>query len=1111
MKLNLSVIFFLFRKRFLMSIMRLLLFLCCTLSFALKSNDALSQNIKVEKDLILTVDEVFKLIMNQTDYNFFYEKGMFNDFPLVNVKKGVINVNDLLKKSLSKRNMDIIVTENNSILIQENPSPVIEKEQQFQITGIIVDTNGLPLAGTNILEKGTLNGTQSDFDGKFSIQVKDNNAILVVSYIGFVTQEITLNNRTELTITLKENASNLDEVIVTGYGSKSRRNMTDSAVRFDALDMEDVPTPNLINTLVGKAAGIQINQLGGKVEGTIGIRIRGQASISAGNNPLYVLDGIPLINTNESTSRAPTNPLLTLSPNEIESIDVLKDASAAAIYGARGANGVVIITTKKGKEGKTSVSLNFSSGISEATNTLDFLNAAQYVELLTEAAENVGRLEAAEARFDGFANGTDWRNGEVDTDWGSLGFRTGHVRDVDFSVSGGTAKTNYFFSGAYNQTDGIIVANALERISVRSNISHTLFDKLKVGVNLNFSRVDIDKVDRDNSFTNPVFNGMQPPIAPVYDDSGQTIGRPFFPSLPHALVNTSQKSRIKRLIGKVYGEYEIVPSLKLNSSVSYDNFTSYENRWEGTLSAFDRTNGEVRVTNSDTENFLFSNYANFNKVFNYKHHLDVVAGTEYNFVRRTYTSVTGTQFPSDDFRVIGAAAEVTSGDGDISDYSFVSYFARASYTFNSKYLFKASIRRDGSSRFGSNKRFGTFPSLSAGWIISEEPFLKDSETLSFLKIRSSWGKVGNAEIGNFASRNLFEGESYVGNSGLAPSQAGNNNLTWESSSQTEIALEYGLFNNRITGDIAYYIKDTDGLLFEEPIIPSVGDPNGSGITRNIGRLTSNGIEFSVQTNNIQKNDFSWTTNFNVSFNENEIKELPNGEDVITGNNILREGEAVNSFYVLEYAGVNPENGDALWYTNTENPDGTLSKETTNNPGEASRIIAGNPNPEWIAGLTNTIRFKGIDFSTTFNGEWGASLYDSGARFHGASGSFSYYNQTTDQLRRWQNPGDITDVPQARLSGFVGIAHSTRFLDTGNFVRLRNVTLGYTFPKSVTSKIGMNTLRVYFSGHNLLTFTNHRGIDVESRLTTTINSSSFSNTFFSAPLAKTYSMGVNINF
>lgn len=980
--------------------------------------------------------------------------------------------------------------------------------QEKTISGTVTDDSG-PLPGVSVLIKGTIKGTDTDFDGKYSISANVGD-VLIFTYVGMTTREIKVSTSNTIDVILSS-SNVLDEVVVVGYGTQSKRKLTDNIAQVKAEDIAGVPTPSVMNSLAGKATGVQISQTNGKVEGGLNFRIRGQSSISAGTDPLYVLDGIPLINSDESNNGSPTNPLLTLSPNEIESIDILKDASSAAIYGSRGANGVVIITTKKGKEGKAIFSLNLSNGISEPANTREWLNSSEYIELFTEAAVNGNAYggwpsgaDYAEARFDRYSNGT-WREGNVDTVWEDYAFQDGHTRDADFSMSGGDAKTSYFFSGAFNDTEGIIRGNELERITARTNVSHKLTDKFKAGMNLSFSRTEIDRIANDNAFVTPLQAIALAPISPAFVDGEPFAGTTYANFLledKHAYYNTI----IRRVTGKVYGEYQIIPSLKFNSDFAYDLYTQSEDSFTGRLAPFQSTNGEAYASNVTTENYIVSNYATFDKTFNDIHDLNVVAGTELNKSKRRFNSVTGIQFPTDDFQTINSAAEITAGEGSFTAYSFVSYFARATYALKDKYLFKASIRRDGSSRFGKDVRFGTFSALSAGWILSEEEFLSNSETISFLKLRGSWGEVGNAEIGNFAALGLFGGVSYNQKPGITPVQAGNDQLTWESSAQTDVGLEYGLFNNRITGDIAYYIKDTDNVLFSQPLPGSSGNPNDVGITKNIGRLKSKGIEFSLQTKNIQTDDLTWTTSFNIGQNDNEIKSLPNGNDIITGRNILREGVPVNAFYLLEYAGVDPDNGDALYYTNTDNGNGVLDRSTTNDSGEASRIIAGNPFAEWIGGLTNTVIYKDFDFSFTFQGEWGASIYNGGGIYQSANADW-FDNQSRDQLNRWQNPGDITDVPQARLGWGNGTAHSTRWLQDGDFIRLKNLTLGYSLPNNAIDKMGLSKVRIYFSGFNLLTFTDYDGYDPESRS----DAGGIGQTFYSAPAAKTYSIGVNLSF
>lgn len=976
--------------------------------------------------------------------------------------------------------------------------------QEKTVTGTVTDNEGLPLPGVNILVQGTAIGTLTDLDGNYSLQVSDG-AVLLFSYIGFVTVEHPVAGESVIDVVLQEDAASLDEVVVVGYGTQSRRKTTDNVASLSSEQISEVPTPSLQNALSGKAAGVQVSQTNGKVEGGVNIRIRGVSSIGAGSEPLYVLDGVPLINANESNNGAPTNPLLSLSPSEIESIDILKDASAAAVYGSRGANGVIIITTKKGKNQKASFAVNFSQGVSKPTNKRDWLNADEYVELLTEAAVNTYGPEAGveyiESEFDWISNGTDWRNRQVDVDWQDLAFQTGETRDADVSMSGGDERTNYFFSTSYNDTKGIVTGNELDRLTARVNVSHRLTDRFNAGINMSFSRTNIDRIANDNAFVNPLQAVAQAPISPAYLENGDpnpnTVYANFLLHDKHSFYNTV----VRRLTGRAFAEYYFLPSLKFNTDFGYDLFYQTEDTFSGRLAPFQSTNGEAYASSVGTESYISSNYFTYSEAFNEVHDLEVVAGMEFNNTARRFQSVTGIEFPTDDFQTIGSAAEITAGNGSESAYSFLSYFARATYSFQDKYLLKASIRHDGSSRFGSEEQFGTFSALSAGWILSEEDFLLDWNSLSFLKLRASWGETGNAQIGNFAWRGLFGGVAYNQRPGLAPTQAENPLLTWESVEQLNLGLDYGFFNNRISGGIDYYIKESDGLIFN---VPLPGTSGQSSITRNIGLMENRGIEFVLNTENIQKEDFTWSTSFNISQNKNEVKTLPNeGADIITGQNILREGEPISAFYLIEYAGVDPDNGDALYYLNGE--DG--GRETTNDPNAANRIVAGKPFSEYIAGLTNTVYYKGIDFSFTFQGEWGASIYNAAGPYQSANGDY-YDNQTADQLNRWQQPGDITDVPQARWFGGNGTANSTRYLQEADFIRLRNLTLGYSFPSSITDSFGLSRFRVYFTGFNLLTITDYDGYDPES---TSDAGQGSGVAFYSSPAASTLSLGVNINF
>nr|WP_199002320.1 TonB-dependent receptor [Flavobacterium sp. ASV13] len=976
----------------------------------------------------------------------------------------------------------------------------IATAQGGSISGKVTDAKRVPIPGVNIVLKGTDISTQTDFDGNFKIAAKKGD-ILVVSYVSFATVHVPASNL--MTVELVETQNELEAVMVVGYGTQTKRNSTDNIARVTAKDIQQIPVSNLQNALVGKLAGVQITQTNGKVEGGINIRVRGAASISAGTQPLYVLDGIPLINDDESSNGAPTNPLLTLSTNEIESIDVLKDASSAAIYGARGANGVVIITTKKGKEGKGNFSINFSQGVSEATHKKKWLNAKQYVELLQEAGRNVGDLESVEDELEFLSQGTDWRNGAVDTNWQNIALKTGYTTDADFSVSGGDDKTKYFFAGSYNKTIGIVDSNSLERLTARSNLSHKVTDRFTAGMNIGFSRSLIDRVQDDNSFSTPLQSVAQAPISQARLADGTANPNTEYSNYLLAKDNTFWKTIMRRVTGKIFAELKILNSLKFNSDFSYDFLSQTEDYWQGKNAPFMATDGAVFATSVNTENYVFSNYFTYDKTFAEKHTLNLVAGMEFNKYHRRYQDVNSIYFPNDNFQTVDGGAEVNEGHGSETDYAFVSQFGRLNYSYDGKYLFKASVRRDGSSRFGKNNKFGIFPAFSAGWVISQEEFLKDNPVLSYLKIKGSWGKLGNAEIGNFASRQLYRPNPYNLKSGLTFDQAGNNDLTWEKSTQTDVGFEIG-FLNKISLEADYYQKDTDGLLFEVPLPLSSGE---SSINKNIGKIRSNGFEFTLNTKNIETEEFKWNTSFNLTTNQSKVKSLPNNNtDIITSYNINRVGEYISAFYLVEYAGVDPANGDALFVKNTKNADGSVDRSTTNDYSEAKRIVAGNPFPTLMSGLTNTITYKGVDFSFTFQGEWGASIYNSAGRYQSTAADY-FDNQTADQLNRWQKPGDITNVPQARFEGSNGTQESTRYLGKSDFVRLRNTTLGYSLPKATVKDMGMSNLRVYITAVNLLTFTSYKGNDPEARRDDT----GIGEDFYSAPPARTIAMGVNINF
>ncbi len=1002
--------------------------------------------------------------------------------------------------------------------------------QERSVSGKVTSVeDGAGLPGVNIVIKGTSTGTITDVDGNYVLNVTDG-ATLVFSFIGYVNEEVQPGVRSVIDVQLSTDIEQLSEVIVVGYGTQSKKLLTDNISTVDESKIGNISTPSLQSALVGKAAGVQITQINGKVEGGVKVIIRGLSSVSASQEPLYIIDGIEMNNNNTSSIGANLNPLLSVNPNDIASVDILKDASATAIYGAKGTNGVILITTKRGEKGNSKVSVDLSTAIGKPTNKRNWLNASQYVELLRESAFNSGNYAdkaASDAWVDGrlprYEGDQNWE--DLDTDWQEEAFQKSVVRDVNVSISGGDEKTTSFISGAYNDTKGIVRGNGLKRYSLRVNLDHKASSKLKIGVNANFSSTIIDRIAGDNSFTTPLQAIAQVPTSPTHLTNGDINGvvgsrtRSLYANFLLQEAFSSRTTSVRRILGKMFAEYEIIPALSFRTELGYDFRDQTVDRVTGRLAPFQSTKGQSFASDDGTEIISTNNYFTYDFSIGESSDLNVIAGMTYTRFKNRATSVTGDGFPTDAFKSVSSAASVSAGTGTFTNWAQVAYFARATYNYKNKYLVKGSIRNEASSRFGKNNRNGNFPAASVGWIISEEDFLRSSNMVSNFKIRASWGINGNTPTSNFGSLGLYGGTAYNSASGIAFTQGENKNLKWEETEQIDIGVDFGIWKDRISGGVDYYVKKTNDLIFRERVAFEGGIAGGAvvvadrhSILRNIGNLENKGFEFVLNTINIQTNGLTWKTSFNIATNKNEITNLPNGADLITEENILREGEPINAFYMAEYAGVDPANGDALFYLNTENSDGTLNRETTNDFSLAQRVVVGNPNPEFIGGLSSTLTYKGIDFSFTFQGQWGASLYNGAGQYQETGFGNGLDNQDVYIFEnRWQKPGDITDVPQARLFANNGHSTSTRYLQDADFVRLRNITLGYSLPQSILERIGFSNVRVYVSGLNLLTFTDYRGYDPESSNDDANTNTRVGNTFYSAPPAKVFTAGLNLTF
>ncbi|GAB4339050.1 MAG: TonB-dependent receptor [Flammeovirgaceae bacterium] len=1026
--------------------------------------------------------------------------------------------------------------------------------QDRTVTGKVLSaSDNSPLPGVSVVVKGTTTGTVTDIDGNYKLILPSGATTLVYSFIGFQTKEVVVGTQSVVDVIISEDVKQLDEVIVTGYGGEQiKQDVTGNIAKVASKDIQNSPVPTFEQAMQGRAAGVHIEAGNGKIGGGIKVRIRGSSSISASNEPLYVVDGMIITSENfQGTSVQRNNPLAEINPSDIASVEILKDASAAAIYGSRAANGVVIITTKKGKAGATKFNFGIQNGRSKPTNKRDFLNSTQYMDLMREAGENADDLAFALSRLRRYtggnidpANAYDPNNPDdysmiPNTNWQDLVFNDdAGFSQIDFSATGGTDKTRYFASGQRSKQDGILIGNSMERYSGRLNLDHT-YEKFTLGISLGVTHNSLKKLADDNEFSTPMQIVALPPISKVRQPNGEytnntvASGRwlPYYNPLI-SLDETKYETKTFRTLGTAFASYEILKGLSIRTEFGLDFQGINEDRYWGINTLEGQTVQRQGSSIFDqTINYNSTTFLTWTKNIADKHDLTVTAGQTFQKSRNEANYIQGQNFPSNAFKKIFNAAVRSEGSSTTTEYTFLSYFARANYKFMNRYLVSLSGRVDGSSRFGENNRYGFFPAASLGWIISQEDFLKDNSVISFLKLRASYGIVGNAGIGNFAHLQLLgaadiSGSSgYAGSAGIRPTQIANPDLGWETTAQTDIGFDFGVLNDRITGEIDYYIKKTDDLLLNVPV------PATSGFASkvaNVGSLENKGIEIVINTINVSKGDFKWTTNFNIAFNRNKITNL--GADQIIDNrgsrllNVVKVGEPLGAFYGREYAGVNPANGDAIYFVNGEVDPGEVDGVTvferngrfvTNDPNRAKDVYLGNPNPKYVGGLTNSITYKGLELSVLFQFVNGNKVYNAAGGFMTAS--FDWFdNQTTDILNRWQNPGDETNVPQLRLGLGNGTSSSSYYLYDASYVRLKNIQLAYNLPKEWLSVAKLSNARVFVSAQNLLTFTDYTGWDPEVNTDYLGNGTTNFNVFqgvdfYSAPQPKTWTVGVNVGF
>jgi TonB-linked SusC/RagA family outer membrane protein len=1004
------------------------------------------------------------------------------------------------------------------------------RAQVRTVTGTVTSAeDGAPLPGVSISVKGTTNGTVTDVNGKYSLSLTGDSNTLVFSFIGLVTQEVDATGKTTVDVPLAQDMTQLSEVVVVGYGTQERADVTGSITQIKGTELQNLPVTSYEQALQGRAPGVQISSGSGELGGAQRIRVRGSSSVTANNQPLVVIDGFIVTATDQGnfTDSNASNPMADLNPNDIATIDVLKDASASAIYGSRASNGVIIITTKRGAQGKTKFAVNYSTGVSKPTHTRKFLNRDQYVEMFTEAVKNSDGYGTTPAGLDaawsdyggGPATGTgsfsNLVNSGANTDWNDHAYQTGRMSQYDISASGGSEKTRFFTSVSFLDQDGIIVRNSMNRLSARVNLDQIVTNNFKFGLSINQIYNLKNNVAENNTFNSPLEANALAPVIPYLDATGDYNDNTFYPNPFRALYNYKDKSTTWRNFSNIYASWDIIKGLTARSEFGVDYLGLYEYGWQGAkFPSSAGTPSAGKYGTSRVINYNINNTLTYTKDISDNQSLQVLLGQSYQQSNSEFAFMQGQGLPTDDFKYLGNASQNISFSSSATEFEYTSIFARANYKLKNRYLLTASIRNDGASRFGFEKQYGWFPAGSVGWILTEEDFIKNlgiGNTLDLFKIKGSIGVTGNSEIGNFAARSLYGSSFWGSRGGVIPTQMGNGQLSWEKTTQTDIGVEFGLFGGRISGGVDYYVKDTKDLLLSLPIDPTSGF---TSTLRNLGTMTNKGWDLYVNTKNTV-GKLRWSTSFNFSAYKNKITDISGQPILPTGRsmNAAVQNQPIGIFYGVEYAGVDPANGDALYRL----ADGT----TTNSWNQASSPnnfrVLGNPNPLNYGGITNTFEYMNFDLSIFGQWSYGNDIYQQSGLFQ-SSGftNFGLDNQTADQLNYWRADRPNTNVPRPQLDTNNGARVSSRYISDGSYFRFKTVTLGYTLPKSLTDRIKFGSVRIYATGQNILTITNYEGNDPEVNYVApgvTTQSTNLANgvDYYGAPQAKSIIFGIKLGF
>lgn len=995
-------------------------------------------------------------------------------------------------------------------------------QQRETVSGVIIDASTQEtIVGASIMLKGSSQGTVTDIDGKFSLSVSKLPVTLVVSYVGYQKKEVKVSSLDgALTISLTEDTQMMDEVIVTGYGTFKKSAYAGSAANVKADKIADVPSVSFQDMLQGNATGVQFTSASGQPGASSSINIRGMGSINAANTPLYVIDGVPMISGNISSldSDSGLDIMSTINTNDIQSITVIKDAAAASLYGSRAANGVIIITTKQGQQGKPKVSLQADWGFSDfameyrpvmsGQQRRDYIYNGLYAGALRDGESEEDAKVYADENIDTYAP-VPWC-GFVD--WDDVLFKKGSHQQYEASLSGGTDKFKYYSSLSYLKQEGVTQRSGLERLSGRLNVDYKATNKLTLGANILFSSVNQDVYSEGFTYTSPFYSSRSAvtPSDPVYNEDG-TWNRALIRigDRNPALANEydSQREYVTRTFNTIYGQYEFIKDLKFKTTFSYDYITTKGKDWaDPRTSNGDDINGGMSKKFYERRKMMWGNQLTYKQTFANVHHLDELLGYEIDDQYRDYLSGYATNFATPDKNDISNGKKTESVGGSDSRTRMVSYIGRVNYDYDNKYFLGLSYRVDGSSRLQRSHRWGNFWSVSGAWRIIDEDFMKPvSDWLTDLKLRASYGVNGTLPsdyYGYMALSSLSDG--YNEQPAIIISQLANDNLKWETNYNLNLGLDFSLFN-RVNVTLEYYLRNTKNLLMDSPVSMTTGF---SSYLMNVGQLRNQGVELEINSTNFKTKDFEWKTTFNLSHNTNKVVNLDGDQtEIVSGTQIHKIGHSYRTFYMIEFAGINPENGNPQFYKNDLLEDGSYSKEITEKASEAKSIMLDkHAEPNITGGLYNSFRYKWFDLSFLFNYQFGGWSYDTWAQKTEHGGYDMEANIPTYYADSWKKPGDVTKYEQfyeKKSSVAMHKITNSRRLHSTDFLRLKTFTLGFTLPKQWLSSVGLSNARIYMSANNLWTWAAWDYYDPES----VVNGSATQAT----PPLKTVTFGLNVNF